>query len=79
MCNTACYTAKVFEGKVDYMREVLCSTPSRICLFGEHLDYLGLEIIASAIDLRFSARVKPRNDRFVYLKIRDSKLGQLNV
>lgn len=79
MCNTACYTAKVFEGKVDYMREVLCSTPSRICLFGEHLDYLGLEIIASAIDLRFSARVKPRNDGFVYLKIRDSKLGQLNV
>ncbi len=61
------------------MREVLCSTPSRICLFGEHLDYLGLEVIASAIDLRFSAHVKPRNDGFVYLKIRDSKLGQLNV
>lgn len=33
------------------MREVLCSTPSRICLFGEHLDYLGLEVIASAVDL----------------------------
>lgn len=68
-----------FERKVDFMREVLCSTPSRICLFGEHLDYLGLEVIASAIDLRFSAHVKPRNDGFVYLKIRDSKLGQLNV
>lgn len=70
---------KEFERKVDFMREVLCSTPSRICLFGEHLDYLGLEVIASAIDLRFSARVKPRNDGYVYLKIRDSKLGQLNV
>ncbi len=70
---------KEFERKVDFMREVLCSTPSRICLFGEHLDYLGLEVIASAIDLRFSAHVKPRTDGFVYLKIRDSRLGQLNV
>ncbi len=61
------------------MREVLCSTPSRICLFGEHLDYLGLEVIASAIDLRFSAHVRPRTDGMVYLKIRDSKLGALNV
>ena len=61
------------------MREVLCSTPSRICLFGEHLDYLGLEVIASAIDLRFSAHVRPRTDGMVYLKIRDSKLGELNV
>lgn len=70
---------KEFERKVDFMREVLCSTPSRICLFGEHLDYLGLEVIASAIDLRFSAHVKPRTDGMVYLKIRDSRLGQLNV
>lgn len=61
------------------MREVLCSTPSRICLFGEHLDYLGLEVIASAVDLRFSAHVKPRTDGMVYLKIRDSRLGELNL
>lgn len=60
------------------MREVLCSTPSRICLFGEHLDYLGLEVIASAIDLRFSARVCPRTDGIVDLQIRDSRLGELN-
>ncbi len=61
------------------MRKVLCSTPSRICLFGEHLDYLGLEVIASAIDLRFSAQVSPREDGIVNLKIRDSKFGALNV
>ncbi len=61
------------------MREVLCSTPSRICLFGEHLDYLGLEVIASAVDLRFSAHIKPRTDGMVYLKIRDSRLGELNL
>jgi len=28
------------------------STPGRICLFGEHQDYLGLPVIAMAIDLR---------------------------
>ena len=33
------------------------STPSRLCLFGEHQDYLGLDVIALAIDLRFSAQV----------------------
>lgn len=27
------------------------STPSRLCLFGEHQDYLGLDVIALAIDL----------------------------
>lgn len=61
------------------MREVLCSTPSRICLFGEHLDYLGLEVIAAAIDLRFSAHIRPRTDGMVYIKIRDSRLGELNM
>lgn len=36
------------------VRKKICvSTPSRICLFGEHQDYLGLEVIASAIDMRF--------------------------
>ena len=28
------------------------TTPGRICLFGEHSDYLGLPIIAMAISLR---------------------------
>ena len=28
---------------------VKASVPSRICLFGEHQDYLGLEVIAAAI------------------------------
>ncbi|WP_105614277.1 GHMP family kinase ATP-binding protein [Vallitalea okinawensis] len=37
------------------MEKINCSTPSRICLFGEHQDYLGLEVVASAINLRFKA------------------------
>ncbi len=60
---------------------VKASVPSRICLFGEHQDYLGLEVIAAAIDLRFYASVTPREDRQLRIKIRDralSALGQPN-
>jgi len=28
------------------------SSPGRVCLFGEHQDYLGLDVIAAAINLR---------------------------
>ena len=53
------------------------STPSRICLFGEHQDYLGLEVIASAINLRFSAKVTPREDDIIRIDIRDESIDQL--
>ena len=39
------------------------ATPSRICLFGEHQDYLGLEVIASAVNLHLSTRAVKRNTR----------------
>ena len=62
--------------------KVKASTPSRICLFGEHQDYLGLEVIASAINLRFSAQASDRDDNILAIDIRDSsvsELGQKNV
>ena len=55
------------------------SNPSRLCLFGEHQDYLGLEVVAVAINLRFSAEVTPREDSIIRIKIRDEKLDTLNV
>lgn len=58
-------------------KTIRVSTPSRICLFGEHLDYLGLEVIAAAINLRFYASVTPRKDKIIHIKIRDEKLGIL--
>ncbi|MDK2971457.1 MAG: galactokinase [Candidatus Sumerlaeota bacterium] len=36
------------------------SAPGRICLFGEHQDYLGLPVIAAGIDLRVSIVARPR-------------------
>ncbi len=53
------------------------STPSRICLFGEHQDYLQLEVVAAAINLRFSAIVEDREDSVIDIKIRDEKFSKL--
>ena len=43
------------------------STPGRICLFGEHQDYLGLPVIAMAISLRVFLEGKKRQDRKVII------------
>jgi len=55
------------------------STPSRICLFGEHLDYLGLEVIALAIDLRFTAEIFPRSDAIIHVEIRSDKFSETSI
>lgn len=47
------------------------STPGRICLFGEHQDYLGLPVIAAAISLRISIRGTLRTDHRMILKLPD--------
>ena len=41
--------------------QVVTSAPGRICLFGEHQDYLGLPVIAMAVDLRFYIEYTPSN------------------
>lgn len=40
------------------------SAPGRICLFGEHQDYLGLPVTAAAINLRCRGTLIPRSDRW---------------
>lgn len=40
-------------------REIRTSAPGRICLFGEHQDYLGLSVITAAIDLRVEITGRP--------------------
>lgn len=42
--------------------------PSRVCLFGEHQDYLGLPVIAQAIDLYFEIEATPRNDTIFHIE-----------
>ncbi len=47
------------------------SAPGRICLFGEHQDYLNLPVIACAISLRLSVTGHPNDDKTIYLDLPD--------
>ncbi|MGB9772476.1 MAG: mevalonate kinase family protein [Bacteroidota bacterium] len=51
--------------------QIRTSTPGRICLFGEHQDYLGLPIIAAAISLRIEVLGSRRNDNLVEIDLPD--------
>ena len=51
--------------------ELIVSTPGRVCLFGEHQDYLGLPIIAGAISLRIAIEGSKRNDNLVNIDLPD--------
>ncbi|MHA4740871.1 GHMP family kinase ATP-binding protein [Dyadobacter sp. MSC1_007] len=52
------------------------STPGRICLFGEHQDYLGLPVIAAAISRRIGIEGDYRDDRKIILHLPDLGLKQ---
>lgn len=43
------------------MTNTIASTPGRICLFGEHQDYLGLPVIAAAISRRMNIEASRRD------------------
>jgi len=47
------------------------STPGRICLFGEHQDYLDLPVISAAISLRLSIDASARADTIVRIDAPD--------
>ena len=50
---------------------VSVSAPGRVCLFGEHQDYLGLPVVPCAISLRIQIDARPRNDRTVHMDMPD--------
>ncbi|MHA2363356.1 MAG: mevalonate kinase family protein [Candidatus Hodarchaeales archaeon] len=54
-------------------RVISCSVPSRICLFGEHSDYLGLPIIAAAINRRMFFEGALNNKNEIILNLKDLK------
>ncbi len=55
----------------DKIHRLRVSTPGRICLFGEHQDYLNLPVIACAISLRISIEGSRRNDSDVIIDLPD--------
>lgn len=50
---------------------MIVSTPGRICLFGEHQDYLGLPVIAAAISKRIQIEGGFRSDNWVHFSLPD--------
>jgi len=50
---------------------LMVTAPGRICLFGEHQDYLGLPIIAAAINLRVRLTGTPRADELCVVHLPD--------
>ena len=46
---------------------MIISTPGRICLFGEHQDYLNLPVIAMAISLRCIMDGQKRSDKNIFI------------
>jgi galactokinase len=54
------------------MKERLAaSAPGRLCLFGEHQDYLGLDVIAAAVGLRITVSGVRRADRTFVIDLPD--------
>jgi galactokinase len=59
--------------KMKNSSDLVVSTPGRVCLFGEHQDYLGLPIIACAISLRINIEGSKRNDKIINIQLPDIK------
>ncbi|TFF95449.1 GHMP kinase [Candidatus Thorarchaeota archaeon] len=51
--------------------EFTVRSPARVCLFGEHSDYLGLDVISAAIDRYIELRVVPRDDPVISIVYAD--------
>lgn len=53
------------------MHQLRVSAPGRVCLFGEHQDYLGLPVIAAAIDLRIAALAEQSGEPLLEIDMPD--------
>jgi galactokinase len=56
---------------LNVIEELRVSAPGRICLFGEHQDYLGLPVIPAAISLRLTIEGRRRTDSLMRLELPD--------
>jgi galactokinase len=62
------------------LRKLRVSAPGRICLFGEHQDFLGLPVIAAAINLRFYIQGIRRQDSYIRFSMPDiDETDELNL
>src|SRR5210317_1071291 len=52
-------------------KEIRINVPGRICLFGDHQDYLGLPVIACAIDRNLKLIAKENNENHFLISMPD--------
>ena len=50
---------------------MISKAPARICLFGDHQDYLGLPVIACAINKYMSVEGVPNNTNYLLFSLID--------
>ena len=55
-------------------RKFTVSAPGRVCLYGEHQDYLGMPSVVMAVNLRCKINIEERGDRIVVWS--SPKLGE---
>ena len=53
------------------MVEIISSSPGRVCLFGEDIDYMGLEVITVAVNQRIEVKGKTNNSGIVRFILSD--------
>jgi len=61
--------------KIDF--EIISKAPARICLFGDHQDYLNLPVIACTINRYIEIKASPNNSNF--FKIYKTDLNQIDI
>jgi galactokinase len=52
-------------------KRIRVSAPGRLCLFGEHQDFLGLSVIALALDLDITIEARPGNGALLSVNLPD--------
>ena len=63
-------------------RKFIVSAPGRVCLYGEHQDYLGMPSVVMAVNLRCRIKIEERDDRKVVWsspKLGDEYSGEYNL
>ena len=58
-------------------KKIISKAPGRVCLFGDHQDYLGLPIIATTINNEIKIEATQNSDR--EFKIIKKDLGSIDV
>ena len=64
------------------MKEIVSLAPGRTCLFGDHQDYLGLPVIACAIDKSIRLVAVENNSEFFNISkpdINEKRMLQINA